>query len=270
MKPVQALRRQNTFVRALVVAGVLLVAGLIALNASSAIAPATPRPDPGLLSTQHASNVLSEFGSLLVGSAALAVMWDLVARRAFVDELLGRIGGVESLEDGGLTGFSMHFHDTIPWAKLIGDAKRVDVLMAWGTGWRAIALPHLQDMVGRRGASLRVVLPDPTDTNVISALAARFDMTSDQVVARVEDAISDFVGIRPTKSPDRVKVLLTKEPLLFSSCLIDRTGVISLYTHAPNDRDVATFICAEGGTLHEFLRSEFALFTSGEVPVREQ
>ena len=264
----RALRRQNTLVRVLVVAGTLLVAGVLALFASAAVAPETRASQPAMLSAERASDVLGELGSLLIGSAALAVLWDLVARRAFLDELLEQIDAVESLAVGGVTGMTMNFHETIPWQKLIDEAKTVDVMMAWGAGWRAICIPHLGEMMRRSRTRIRVVLPDPEDDALMEALANRFDSTADQVRTNITQAADDFLALRPDKHPDRVAVMFTSERLLFACYLIDRTAVISFYTHAPHDRPVAAFSCIAEGDLFEFVRGEFDLFSTGAVKVR--
>jgi hypothetical protein len=265
MRTLQALRRLNTTVRTVIVAIALLLAGALSLWASSAVSPATRPAKPGLISAARGSDVLGQLGSLLVGSAALAALWSVVAQRAFVEEMLGRLGAVESLEEGGLRALTFRFLEDIPWRELFDEAQSTDIVMAYGTGWRELNGAHLRRMIARRGTHIRVVLPDPDDDSVVRALAERFDTGPDQCRDHIRDAVEFFRSLRPVGHPDRVRIWRTRTPMLFTFYLIDRTALLALYTHQRGDADVPTFRCERGGTLFDFLISEFKALSDDAV-----
>ncbi|WP_000682665.1 hypothetical protein [Vibrio metoecus] len=50
--------------------------------------------------------VISNFGSLLIASVSIAMLWELFSKRSFLDELLAKTGLAEDLRTVGVIGCS--------------------------------------------------------------------------------------------------------------------------------------------------------------------
>ena len=268
MHRLQWLRRQNTTLRAALVATGLVLLGVGCMGVSNSVNPHPRSETPAIVSRERVSDVAGELGSVLVGAAVLSVLWDVVARRAFVEELLGRINGVADLESGGLRGLTFQFLEDIEWRDLFRSSSRVDIFIAYGQGWRGLNSLNLAKFTARTGTRLRVVLPDPDDAAVVAALATRFDTDADGCASKIREAIAHFQSLRQTDEGDRVAIWLTTQPMLFTSYRFDRTCLVALYSHQPVDVEVPTFICEQGGSLYKYVETEFAVLVEGATAGR--
>lgn len=58
---------------------------------------------------QSLQSVVRDIGSLLIASVAITLLWELVGKRAFLDELLPKFRLSEDLVSGGIIGFKTSF-----------------------------------------------------------------------------------------------------------------------------------------------------------------
>jgi hypothetical protein len=80
--------------------------------------------------------IVRDLGSLLIVSVAIAILWELHAKRAFVAELLATTNLAEDIETTGLAGASAKWHGEIDWRKLFASADTFELLFTYGRTWR--------------------------------------------------------------------------------------------------------------------------------------
>ena len=131
--------------------------------------------------------VIRDFGALLVVSAALGVIWDLIGKRAFAREVLETARTLTDVEAAGLTRIGTNYVDEPDWETLFSGVKKLDIFVAYANTWRNAHYERLKKAAAS-GGRIRVYLPDPRDTVMIGQLAERFDKTPEALVGLIEEA----------------------------------------------------------------------------------
>jgi hypothetical protein len=234
----------------------LLVGALIALLVGLFLLYIAGRND-WMLGRGGLKSVLDDVGGALIASVALAALWELAGKRAFTKEILDEVRTTMDVTTAGLDSIGTNYLTDPDWARLFAGVEKLDIFLAYGRTWRNTNDPHLKAMAERRGTRIRLFIPDPADVESIGRLAQRFSMDP----TRVKDAVSEteeyFRRLEQHGVGD-VEVYYWRGDHTFSCYRLDRTAVLTLYTHSRQRTQVPTLICHEGGTLYEFIRQEFS------------
>lgn len=198
-------------------------------------------------------SIIREIGSLLIVSVALAFLWELAVKRAFVAELLSISGLVESIQRTGVTGLASSWQKDIPWTEMFKTAKTVDMFLAYGINWRGFIADDLAAFAKRPNTSCRILLPDVDDPAVVSALALMFQRPPKQIRDRVLEATEEFqTRLKATKC----EIWWTKRPPVFAFYLIGDAAVVTLYRYTSEITRLIGFTVRQGA-YYDFLKAEF-------------
>ncbi len=147
------------------------------------------------------SDVFREIGVALLVTAALTVMWDLIAKRAFTDEVLAKANMSRDLAEAGIRMVTPSFMDgRISWSDLFKCSSKLDIWVSYASTWRNSHAQEIEKMLSKKGALLRVVMPDPSDQQILGALAARYETTAESVATHVQEAIDGFSKFNKNKN----------------------------------------------------------------------
>lgn len=80
--------------------------------------------------------LLRDFGSLLIASIAVAVVWELSSKRAFYAEALSASRLVDDVTETGLIGVSAKWHGDIDWRRLFRSSHVAKFLFWYSRTWR--------------------------------------------------------------------------------------------------------------------------------------
>jgi len=213
-----------------------------------------------------AQSVVRDVGSFLSASAVLTFLWEFWGRRAFLDEVLAKVQLSDDIRSAGLQKIVPSFHTGINWQSYFPKVKELDILFAYGRTWRATHLEELQRLARKKGARIRVVLPDPDDPLTVGELARRFEYTTSELAKYVRDAVETFKELRTLAGRDGAEIDLWffQGTQQFSYYRFDTIAIVALYTHRRARDPVPAIICEEGGSLFEFVRQDFdALVRAG-------
>jgi hypothetical protein len=203
-----------------------------------------------------AQQLLSQIGSLLIVSVALAALWEWRGRHLLAQEVLetARLGA--DVTAAGLTRLTNQYIQDVEWAELFTDVKHLDIFVAYARTWRGSHFAQLQDLGRQVDARIRVVLPDPGDDDTVARLALRFEMTPARLVELITEAARDFRVLAQPGGADVQLYFHTGDPT-FSYYRFDTRAVVTLYSHSRHRQLVPTLVCKSGGTLYDFLRADF-------------
>jgi len=198
-------------------------------------------------------------GSLLIVAVAVSLLWEVVLRRSFLNEVMNRVKTAEEVEAAGLLGFTDEFYREPDWVPLFKVVKELDIFFAYGRTWRHTFDQQLKEVAKRNKARIRVVLPDPESTPTMSQLAERFSYTPEKLKSLIEEAKAYFEDLRSVSGNTgaKIEIWLLPDPPLFTFYRFDHTVILTLYSHAHERRLVPTFIIQRGGKLYEFAINEF-------------
>ena len=203
--------------------------------------------------------IVQQLGSLLVVTAVLTLAWELVGKRAFLDEVLAKAQLSRDIKFSGILQITDSFHTDINWDHYITQASKIDIFFAYGRTWRNAHSDEFQKAVQKKDARIRVVLPDPNDSQTVAELAKRFGYTEENLVNCIKEAEEYFKELhsRAMKTKAEVHIWFLSAAPAFTFYRFDHTGVLALYTHRKERTGVPTFVCEQGGTLYDYIRKEF-------------
>lgn len=210
---------------------------------------------------QVAPAVLTELGGLLAVSASLTLLWELGAKREFLDEVWHKAVLSNSVKESG-------FIDAVDYTKLnwsgdlLEDIKRLDVFFVGGTTWRKTNSVSLKKLEKTKGAEVNLFLPDPNNEAVVAELERRFeDDTKDEVLARINNTKTFFGKMRDNaKEEDGAVVNVWFVPFAPAYTLFRCGGkfVFTPYRHRPSgEEDTVPAFVFGPGEMHDFFEREF-------------
>jgi hypothetical protein len=224
-----------------------------------------------------------DFGSLLIASVTVALLWELYAKRAFIDELLSqgrasindliaRTILARELQEAGLRAFTTDFAHQVKWLDLFMGARRVDLFFSYARSWMNTNNEQLRKLATRADARIRVVLPDPENDQIVSELARRFGKSSDEIRANIrastDDLLQIFVAPFPEDTAPDFSLFYANTAPQFTFYRFDNRSVLALYKHREGRGGVPVFEAEEGGTIHLFVQQEMDAFIGDEQLAR--
>lgn len=215
--------------------------------------------DPKIWIGQEAFQVLvRDLGSLSIVSVAIAFIWELVAKRAFVDELLTKAQISQELSASGIVQFTYE-PQPINWDDLFLNTHNVDVLFAYGKNWRGTHENKLNKIASNAGNRIRIVLPDPENEIVVKDLSIRVNKTVDGIRERILEARKDFsqLRVRNANSGAYIEIWYIAVSPTYTLFKFDKAVVMSLYSYLRIKGGVPHIVAMKGGSLYNSLSYEF-------------
>ncbi|MDQ2881602.1 MAG: hypothetical protein M3Y48_10330 [Actinomycetota bacterium] len=169
-------------------------------------------------------------------------------------------------EAAGLLRIGATYLGELEWKQLFAEVTELDIVVAYGQTWRNLHARELAQVAARPDRRVRVVLADPYDELTVAVLADRFDITRDELRARITATRSAYQALR---RPDgaQIEVYYRAGDRVFSFYRFDDIAVVGLYSHCrARGAAVPVFVCARPGELYEFIQDELAVILDQSRP----
>ena len=254
------LYKETTSLRTILVAIIVGIVGIFMIIAASL-----------WLSEHHNwQTILRELGGLLFASVAVAILWELIAKRAFLEELMNAAQIADDIRDARLLHITTNFGRGINWEKMYGSAKSVVLLCAYGAPWRSYE-DLLQEFALRPSTKIQLMVPDPDDEMILFELARRLDETPDNVKRSIDSTVKEFKALL-AKAPQESKFTISYLSFapVFSYYLFDNEVVLSLYKHRREYVSQPAFVFERGGTIYDFVMAEHQAILEDSAPLVRQ
>lgn len=252
--------KQSTFtnLRASVTAFVVAGLGLAALLTSAWL--------PWLQeeSQDWLRNALSQLGSLLLVSGAVAVYWDLRGKRDMIDEVLARVRTSEEVRLSGIDGVTTEYQ-SLPWGDFLEASSTFDLFIISGHTWRGSSWKHLKQFAANPKKSMRVFLPDPEDAPTVAVIAQRLDSTPEQVAGQIKEMAREMAELLESRGADIRIYYRTGDPT-YTLYKFDSVAVVTMYSNSRKRADVPA-LTVRKGTFLSFFETEIAAIEKQSTPV---
>ncbi|MFH1372102.1 MAG: hypothetical protein ABII09_12570 [Planctomycetota bacterium] len=227
------------------------------------------RKPPGERLIDIIGTILEFLGGSLFVIASVSLIWDLFLKRDFLHEILEKSGISRDINLWGIEKITDSFHEDIDWKSLIQNSNKIDIFFAYGRTWRSTHEADLRQAAENKDVCFRVVLPDPDSQQLLSELARRFNLTTDEVKQRIEEAFNFFRDINHKNDEHgaAIKIWYLPESPVFSFYCFDSIGILALYKHKKERGSVPTIVCKKGGSLYEFIKQEFDVMIDTATPM---
>jgi hypothetical protein len=214
--------------------------------------------------------IIANVGGLLVASVGLAALWELASRRAFVAEIFDVAGVAHEVQIAKLAGITTKFMTGVPWTKLIDSSKELDIMVSAGQTWRNTYDQHLKSLASRSGAKINVILPDPTDQQVVGELARRFGYTAQSVAENIRQSELFFRGLADAQmARGALRIWYLKSAPMYTFYRLDNVYVFASYRHSKKG-DVLVLVSQKGGCIADFIDEQFGAITDKKGVLAKQ
>jgi len=215
--------------------------------------------------------VLCSLGGSLFAAGILSTLWEVLAKRAFAEEMLHRAGLAKDITAAGILQIVDSFRsDEMKWSELLQHTKCLDIFVCWAKTWRNHNKEHLQSIVANPEGRIRLVLPDPDHEPTITYLANSFEgYDIDRIKQEINEAIKFFKDLDQIagKTVGHIEIWCVGRSPQFSWYRLDYQAVFAFYAHRGKVA-VPTVVCNKEGYLYDFANKEFEFFFSGKGEAR--
>jgi hypothetical protein len=140
-------------------------------------------------------SVVKDLGSLLIASIAVALIWELFSKRAFMSELLTTTRLADEIQESGLIRISPKWHGEIDWTSLFRRSDNINIFFMYGRTWRNINRAELQNFARRANTKATIILPNHENAQLMLELARGIEITADDLRTRIVESIKEFIAI---------------------------------------------------------------------------
>ncbi len=211
----------------------------------------------------------TQFGGLLIVSSSITIVWELVGKRAFAEEILEKANMSRELAEAGIAKVFGSFHEReIDWIEFFETACEIDLLFLYAHSWRSSRRVELRTFLSASRRRLRVILPDPSNDEVMAPIATNCDMTVEKLKERIEEAKDEFARLSELASSNGsvVEIWFLQTVPTFSFYCSNRLLILALNTNRKEKANVPTFVCRKPGTVYKYIKEELAGILEGENP----
>lgn len=209
------------------------------------------------------SILLFNVGAFVIASVAMALIFQFWQLRSLLDDLYEHARITTQLRQARLSGFSVAFHDGVPWEELFTGSASLQLMVAYAATWRNAQQARLEALVDKAGSRLEVILPNPEAVEVCEELGRRFDTNVDETKKRIEEAIQ-FYRVLQSRTKGTMRIYLYNRPPLFTFYIFDRRAVFTTYRHSRGRGPILTLMADRGGEMFTWLTEEWNAITGAE------
>lgn len=166
----------------------------------------------------------------------------------------------------GLLRIGATYLSELDWKHLFAEVTELDIVVAYGQTWRNLHARELAQLAARPDRRVRVVLADPHDDLTVAVLADRFNLTHNELRARITTTRRAYQALR-REDGAQIEVYYRAGDRVFSFYRFDDIAVVGLYSHSrARGAAVPVFVCARPGELFEFIQDELAVILDQSRP----
>jgi hypothetical protein len=199
--------------------------------------------------------VARDTGALFVASVALAMFWELSAKRSLVEEVMAIANLSEEVKHAGIRRILRDFYD-LDWKKILSSNHRLDVFFTYARTWRNRHYEELELLARNPNAKVRIIVPDPNDDTLVNELANRFDnQDPGDLRATIEGSVEAFKKIfSGADAKAEFSVWYCKTTPVYSFYCLDDEIIFAVYKHHKGrTTKVPAFIVNYDGWIGEFV-----------------
>lgn len=206
--------------------------------------------------------LLATIFSSLASISGVALLWEVIAKKSFSNDLYNMVQISSSLQSSGIE--NVYLYRDVDWKNELQETKTLKIFFAYGSTFRNNNSDELKKL-----KSLTVYLPDPLNTNVIDNLDYRFrygkysDKGEESTSKKILQAISDF-------KEWGAKVYLHGMMHTHTLYMLDKKCILATYKHCKSRSNVLTLKAENSGTVCQFINEEFDYIHSKSEEVTDE
>ncbi|MFB2974268.1 hypothetical protein ACE1CD_35340 [Aerosakkonema sp. BLCC-F183] len=203
-------------------------------------------------------NLIQNLGGAIFTAGALSFVWDMAAKRAFLDEVLAKVNLSQEFQKAGIVKITEWDNITsLNWKAYFEGVRELDIFFTYGRTWSRTYTSELKELASKKEVCIRLVLPDNNDPFVLGELSRLFCIEEKELKKRIEETADFFQNLRKPNGA-KIDVYFCEGIPFFSFYRFNDIAVVAMVTHR-RERGVKipTFVCEKGGTIYNYIREDF-------------
>lgn len=206
--------------------------------------------------TQSVARSLAGF---LIVSVAIAMLWQLRIKRAFLEEVMAKARLAEEVRAAGVVTLTRS-ENAIDWTSYFKNVRKLDIFFSYGSTWRHSRITELRTLAERGECRIRIILPNPNNQTIIEELAGRFNTKPETLKEKIKEAVEEFTSVFGQDSKVSFELYYINRVPLFTYYRFDDLCIASFYNHQKDYQQVPFIVSAKPGTFYDFFRNDFEYF----------
>ena len=215
-----------------------------------------------LLTLTSKDSVWHDIGAILSTSITMSLIFQFWFLKDLLRDLFHDVRSAEHWSRSGVSGFFLNFHD-VRWDDLFEKSDRLSLIVAYARTWSNTHQAQLTKFVSAPGRSIEVVLPDPSSDESMAEYGRRFNVSPDEIISRVREAIGFFKRLgESAHRQSTVTIYLFRRTFQLSFYRFSHGAVIASYSHRRERGGIITLLADRGGELYRWTGDEWNHITS--------
>lgn len=177
-------------------------------------------------------------------------VWELIAKKRFSESLFEKVKMSENIVKSGIDSVYIDFH-SINWREEFEKTDSFTAVFVYAYSWRQHNDNTIRAFAKKRKhrQRLRIIVPDPDNVEVMSEFDRRFRYSNGVTKQKVEKCIQYYYDLGAS-------VFLFSGSLQASYYLMDKSGIMSFFSHSAVKGSVPAIRANKNGNMYNYLRKE--------------
>ncbi|MCW0370803.1 hypothetical protein [Xanthomonas sacchari] len=207
--------------------------------------------------TDWLRSLLPTLGWFILGTGVVNYLYELHGKQEIVRQIKTLIDISDSMGTSGIQKATLEIGE-ISWKALISTAKNIDLSVSYANTWRSNYVGQLKEFAKNKSSRLRVVLPDPGDERLMTALGLRYNRAAEDVSKSVKEAHCFFEGIfSEIGASKRCSVIFSSKESTYAYHRFDDVCVVTFYHGLGRIGKVATLQFGKSGEFGKLFCQDF-------------
>jgi hypothetical protein len=208
---------------------------------------------------------LQNLSFFFLGLATINLLWELVSRRNFTDEILDKVNLSHSIDKSGVIDIYHSFQeiDKENWNEILRDnVKFLHCFFSSSTVWFRNHLKQIEK-INKKKRPIKIYMPNFNNDELLSALSIKDNESKDKIRDKLSNTYHKFLKMKEL-NPKFEIILVNKMPIM-TFYMNESRIIIATYSIISKDENVPTFYINNEGFFYEFAKREIESLEAQKV-----
>lgn len=203
-------------------------------------------------------DIIYVFTNSLISILSLGVLWQLIEKKLFAQELFNLARISTNLKDSGVSYYYDSFLD-INWDSQFNQSKQLKIFFTYGLTFGQNNRIKIENAI-RNGLEVSIFYPNYKSEVIYNELTVRFNKQGDPnwLVSKINESIELFKSLG-------AKVYIFEGNITNSYYMFDNYSYISFFNHDIQKKSVPCFEVKKDGKLFKFIQQEIQSIESRSI-----
>lgn len=199
---------------------------------------------------------LQNISFFFLGLATINLLWELISKRNFTDEVLEKVKLSHSVNESGIINIYHSFQDIDKdnWNEILRDnVKFLHCFFSSSTIWVRNHLKQIEK-INKKKRPIKIFMPNFENDDLLAALSIKDNESKDTIKDKLSKTHQKFLKMKEVNLKFEI-ILVDKMPIM-TFYMNESKIIIATYSIISKDENVPTFYMNNTGFFYEFAKKE--------------